>query len=428
VKNCKRWSTACLAVASAGVLAAGCGSSDSGSSSSTSSGSSSTSSSASAGALGTPKKATGSPYVFGMINDESSQVTFPEARQGGLAAAQYVNNYLGGINGHPIKIVSCIGDASPATGARCANQLVSKHPVAIIGAADIGSVAAVPVYGKADLAYIGGIPFTPVEQNAPNAIIFTSVSLGDNAAMSYYAAKTLGVKKAAVLYTNDSQGKLAGLGVIPSVMKAAGVSDVKTIGVPPATPDPTSQAAAAIQGNPDAVYVDLPNGCGNMLKALKTLGYKGKLMGIDPCTDPRVIKSAAGGAEGFYYASPFVLQSGTSKDAKIFQAAMQKYAPNAAIDSISTTVFSGVVNLQAKLSNVAAPLTTAKILAAFKSGTDNPNFLAHPYTCNGKQIAGARAVCNDQYLINQIKNDQPTQASSTDWVTSKGYFKGLPKG
>jgi branched-chain amino acid transport system substrate-binding protein len=423
VSNWRKWLAAGLFAALVAVVAAGCGSSSSDSSSS-----SSKSTSSGASSLGTPNKATKSPYVFGMINDESSQVTFPEARQGGLAAAQYINAYKGGINGHPIKIVSCIGDASPATGARCANQLIAKKPMAIIGAADIGSVAAVPLYAKNKLAYIGGIPFTPVEQNLPNAVIFTSISLGDNAALASYVGKTLKAKKAAVLYTSDSQGKLSGLGVIPPVMKATGVSDVKTVGVPPATADPSAQAASAIQGNPDAIYVDLPNGCGNMLKALKTLGYKGKVVGIDTCTDPRVIKSSAGGAEGFTYVDPFVLQTGTSKDAKLFQAAMKKYAaPNTAINSISTTVFSGVMNLQAKLKTISGTPNTGTILAAFKKSSNNPSFLGHPYTCNGKQIVGATAICDDHYLVNKVQNDQPTQASSTAWITSKGVFMGLPK-
>ena len=47
-----------------------------------------------------------------MINDETGAVTFPEARQGAIAAADYVNNYLDGINGHPIQIDSCIGDGT----------------------------------------------------------------------------------------------------------------------------------------------------------------------------------------------------------------------------------------------------------------------------------------------------------------------------
>src|SRR6201992_4231674 len=124
-----RWLGAAAAMVASGLLAAGCGSrSSSSSSSSGSSGGSTTAASAatttataSSFSFGTAKKATGSPYVFGMINDETGPVTFPEARQGAVAAMQYVNNYLGGINGHPIQIDNCVGDGTPAGTARCAN-------------------------------------------------------------------------------------------------------------------------------------------------------------------------------------------------------------------------------------------------------------------------------------------------------------------
>ena len=69
-------------------------------------------SSAAAGSsvFGTAKKRDRYPVCFGMINDETGAVTFPEARQGAIAAANYVNSYLGGINGHPIVIDNCTGD------------------------------------------------------------------------------------------------------------------------------------------------------------------------------------------------------------------------------------------------------------------------------------------------------------------------------
>ena len=41
-------------------------------------------------------------------------------------------------------------------------------------------------------------------------------------------------------------------------------------------------------------------------------------------------------------------------------------------------------------------------------------------------MKGAPAICNDYYLMNQIQNGAVTQPNSTDWVTSKGYFPGLP--
>ena len=189
------------AVAMIALAAAGC---SSGSSSSTgSSGGSTPTSSGSAAAasgsvFGTPHKATGTPYVFGMISDETGAVTFPEARQGSIAAVDYVNNYLNGINGHPIQIDECTGDGTPATAARCANQLVADHPMAILGAADVGAPASIPIYQHANLAYLGGIPFTPVPMVAPNSIQFWSVSVGDNAAAAVYAGKTLGVKSVAL--------------------------------------------------------------------------------------------------------------------------------------------------------------------------------------------------------------------------------------
>ena len=415
-----RW----LSVTAAAVLAltaAGCSSSSSSSSTTPSSGS--TTAAASSSVFGTPKKATGSPYVFGMINDETGAVTFPEARQGSIAAVDYVNNYLNGINGHPIVIDSCTGDGTPATAARCANQLVAAHPLAILGAADVGAPASIPIYQHADLAYLGGIPFTPVPETASNSIQFWSVSVGDNAAAAVYAGKTLGVKSVALIYFNNAQGEQIVPQITP-VFKAAGVTTVKDIPLSPTSPDPSPQAALVESSGAQLAYVDVPNGCGNVLKALKSVGYTGKIMGIDPCGAPPVIAAAAGGANGMYIASPFMLQSGSSQQAQLFQAAMKKWAaPGTLIDSISTGGFATVMNVQQVLSAISGTPTTATILAAFKSGT-HQNFLSHPYTCNGQALKGAPAICNDYYLMNQIQNGVLTQPDPT-WVTSAGYFPGI---
>ena len=413
-----RW-LAAMALVAAGLIAAGC---SSGSSSAPASGS--TTGAASGSVFGTPKKATGTPYVFGMINDETGAVTFPEARQGAIAAADYVNNYLGGINGHPITIDACTGDGTPATAARCANQLVAKHPLAILGAADVGAPASIPIYQHANLAYLGGIPFTPVPMSAPNSIQFWWVSVGDNAAAAVYAGTQLHVKSVALVYFSNPQGE----SIIPQispVFKAAGVKTIKYIPLSPTSPDPSPQAALVESSGAEMAYVDVPNGCGNMLKSLKSVGFAGKLMGIDPCGAPPVIQAAAGGAEGMYIASPFLLQSGTGSQARLFQAAMKKWAtPGTLIDSISTAGFATVMNVQQVLSKISGTPTTKTILAAFRSGT-HPNFMSHPYTCNGQAMKGAPAICNDYYLMNQIQNGQITQPNPSDWVTSKGYFPGL---
>jgi branched-chain amino acid transport system substrate-binding protein len=425
-----RWLGTAAAVVASGLLAAGCGSSSSSSTASSSGGSSGASTSATTSAasssfsFGAPKKATGSPYVFGMINDETGPVTFPEARQGAIAAMEYVNNYLGGINGHPIVIDSCIGDGTPASAGRCATELVAKHPLAILGAADVGAPASIPIYAHANLAYIGGIPFTPVPFVSPNSIQFWSVSVGDNAAAAVYAGKTLGVKSVALMYFSNPQGESILPQIVP-VFKAAGVSSVKQIPLSPTSPDPSPQAALIQSSGADLSYIDVPNGCGNVLKSLKSVGYTGKLMGIDPCGAPPVVIASAGGANGMYIASPFILQTGTSQQAQLFQAALKKWAaPGTLIDSISAAGFATVMNVQAALSKISGTPSTSSILAAFKTGSNHPNFLSHPYTCDGQQMTGAPAICNDYYLMNQIQNGQLTQPNPNDWVTSKGYYKG----
>src|ERR1700759_5454390 len=415
-----------VALAGPGLVAAGC--SSSGSSSSAGSGTATSGSTAAAAGgssvFGTAKKATGTPYVFGTITDETGAAPCPEARQGPIPAANYVNNYLGGINGHPIQIDTCVGDGPPATAGRCANQLAAKHPIAILGAADVGAPASIPIYQHANLAYLGGIPFTPDPMIAPNSIQFWSVSVGDNAAAAVYAGKTLGVKSVALVYFSNPQGE----SIIPQitpVFKAAGVTTIKYVPLSPTSPDPSPQAALVESSGAQLAYIDVPNGCGNMLKALKSVGFTGKIMGIDPCGAPPVIEAAAGGANGMYIASPFLLQSGTSHDAQLFQAAMKKWAaPGSLIDSISTAGFATVINVQQVLSTVSDTPTTAGPLAAFKTGP-HQNFLSRPYACDGQAMKGAPAICSDYYLMNQIQNTAITQPNSTDWVTSKGYFPGL---
>ena len=300
---------------------------------------------------------------------------------------------------------------------------MAKHPIAILGAADTGTPGAETVYERAGLAYLGGVPFTPVEQNAPNSVQFWSVSLGDNAAASVYAVKSLGVKNASVMYFDNSQGKVAGLGIIPPVMKAAGATSVKTVGVPPTTPDPSPDVATAVSARPDAIYVDIPNNCGVVLKDIKALGYSGKLLGIDPCTSPQAIASAAGAAQGMYIATAFdttgpqfAAVPGGDDQVGGAQHGGRRHRRGRLRDRHQRAQYAG---------HDQGHADDKSILAAFKAGSNHPNFMSHPYTCNGQAVAKAVSICNDYYLMEQIQGSKPVIADPTDWITSKGYFKGL---
>jgi branched-chain amino acid transport system substrate-binding protein len=49
--------------------------------------------------------------------------------------------------------------------------------------------------------------------------------------------------------------------------------------------------------------------------------------------------------------------------------------------------------------------------------------MAHPYTCDGKQLAGATSVCNIFQQIRQVEGTKITVADP-NWVTAGTYYKG----
>jgi branched-chain amino acid transport system substrate-binding protein len=103
-------------------------------------------------------------------------------------------------------------------------------------------------------------------------------------------------------------------------------------------------------------------------------------------------------------------------------AAVQKYgAQNIALDSIAQAGFGSVIDIQAALDKVS-PLNTKSILATFKDGQSHPNFLAHDYTCDGKQVPGATSVCNGFQKMKQVKGGKVITVDN-NWISGIEFYK-----
>jgi branched-chain amino acid transport system substrate-binding protein len=376
--------------------------------------------SSAASPLGAAKKATGKPIVFGMINLEAGPVTFPEIRQAAQAGISYVNNYRGGLHGRPIKLLTCTTDGQPATSARCANQLADKGVVAMLGAADTGASGSYPVYNRKKLSVIGGLPFTPVESNAKNGAIFLSVSVGDNAAVTAYAAKKLGAKSMAILQASDNQGKYSG-SIIANVAKNLGLKTTQ-IDVTSGAPDQSAPAAAA--AGYDIAFVETPGSCPPVIKALRSTGFKGKIIGLDNCASPPAIAATGSVINGFWFAQPYYDIDANKPDARLGAAILAKYAPkNIALDTLALAGLSEVMNLQQISTTIpASKLTSAGILAAIKDGKVHPNFMGHPYQCTGKMVPAQSASCDKWELIKAVQGGKVVTLNAP-WTVGANYYK-----
>jgi len=371
--------------------------------------------------LGKPDKATGKPIVVGMLNIENGPVTFPQYKEASEAAIDYINEYKGGIHGRPLELVECATDGQPSTSTRCANQIVEKDPLFMLGGVDTGASGAFPVYERKGLAYIGGMPLTPTESNAKNAVTFISIAVADNAAAAAFAKETLGVKTAASVNVSDTQGKYTG-SIIAKSLEGAGIK-VNYVNVSPTASDLSSPAAEAVTSGSELVYIQVPNQCAPMLKALESVGNTAPIISVGTCSAPSVLEAAGPAAEGIYFPEPVELLSNGSEQAEITNAAFEEWTSSEMPrETFSVEGFGAVMNIWETLNEAPeSDLQSAKILGLFTSGSEHPNWLAHPYTCNRKQVPAQEAVCNGYQKMTQVKEGKVVEVTK-DWVNGTQYY------
>lgn len=367
-------------------------------------------------------KATKSPIVLAMINLLTGPVVFPQAEQGAQAAVDYVNKYEDGINGHVIKLDVCGTSVvtDPAAAATCANTLVADHPALVIGGAEVGASASFPIWNAHGLAYIGGDSFTPVESNNPDAVIFNSLNVADNASALGYAHNKLHINSVAIIEANDAQGLATG-GQIAGYAKGLGMTYTLIPQSDTATPSQFSAVAAqAAQSNPGLIYVELPFECAPQVVAIRAGGYTGAVSGLDTCGEPQDVAAEGSSGNGLFFTTPIVNfdQVNTKlwgSEVKITKAAIAQFEPKIAWDANAGNAFGTIMNLRTTLDSIKGTLDKAKILAAFRKPGEHANWLAHPYDCATHLVPTQSSVCQPYELADKIENGK-VLTLSTAWL------------
>ena len=356
--------------------------------------------------------------VLGMINQEDAPVgSFPEVREAAQAAIAHVNEDLGGVNGRPLRLEVCRTTGTPESSAACANSLLAKQPVAVLGGVDLGAAASLPVFEKAGIPYVGGTPALGEELTSPAAWMTAGGVVADLLGEADYALGTLKVKKVGALYV-DLPGVLTTvIGAAEIVLRAKGVTDVKLVAAKADAADFAPSVKAATAGNPDAVIVLFPaQSCARIMSAARSLNVRARMFYPSACASQAVVDAAGPAAENAYFASAYLPFDDPSPEVATWKAEAKVSKPSA-LSQAGFSVAMNVYDLLKEGTDTPTALTT-KLRAA----VDHPGYMAHAYTCDRKQVSLMSAVCNPYVRLLQYKGGRFVDVTG-NWVSGADLVK-----
>ena len=367
----------------------------------------------------------GEPVIVGFINLEGSPLgSLPALRDGSEAARKYINGELNGVEGRPLEFEVCITNGTPESSTVCANKMVERRAVAVLGGVDLGSAASLPILAAAGIPYIGMTPLLPADLTTEGAFTLDPGGLG-TAANAFYAVNDLDAERVTILHDDSPEGRqLAEAFVRPVLAKGVPSGGIKLVAEKKDSADMAPAVAAATQEDPDAVIVVFPPpACSRIMQAASALGAEASMLYIGRCSDPRTLDAGGAGAEEAYFFSSVLHPSAhpDDPDVKIYSDKIDEFGGED-IDAASYDTargFATTMTFYQRLTTLEAQdINSETVSAAFRSAVDVPAFMGHPFTCDGRQaVPGFVSVCNTHVRIYQFVDGGYRDASG-DWISA----------
>jgi branched-chain amino acid transport system substrate-binding protein len=369
--------------------------------------------------LGPAKKATGTPVKVGVFNVEGgSAVNLPEIGDAAVAAANYANDYLGGLNGHVIEIDRCADKADGASATACGNKFVQNGDVAVVATQPAEADQAVPTIIGAGIPYVGASPAATSEITSKGTFFFSPGFIGILGAMAQYD-KDNGKHKM-VMFGADNPQLTAAVNAIgkPLFTKAGG--ELQLVPIPQGTADATSQIQAGLGTNPDIVSVIADTTvCISVLNALQTASYAGEK--VTNCGGPEVLAATGDGGKNQTIFGTGDPQS-DKPEAKLYRDVMNKYAPDAFKKGglapngyLAMLAFVRAVNASG-----GTDATAASILTAIKAAKNVPLPLSETgatFSCDKNQLPSplfSTTICNAKLFIQKLTGGKIGPSTAID--------------
>jgi len=241
-----------------------------------------------------------SPVTVGFLTQEGTVPSFPEDRVAANAAVALINDKLGGIQGHPLKLNTCVLQTEE-DGLKCASQmLAAKVPLANLSLSEAGN-------GTFYKTINGKFPtIVTVTSSTPDEVTPDVYSPNGGAAAILYAmaddAKLLGATSVASIGSGNPGGRYAGDKVLIPQLGKLGVK-VKNVYYSDTvdTPGIVSALEAAGVSSAGAVILDpsSPTQCLSVYDGLKQLSLTKPVITTPICNADSFVNATGAGPEGW---------------------------------------------------------------------------------------------------------------------------------
>jgi branched-chain amino acid transport system substrate-binding protein len=343
------------------------------------------------------------PVVIGFINQENSPIgSFPELRAAAEAVTAFVNAELGGINGRPLKIETCITAFSVEDSQACAQRLVQAGAVVVMSGIDVSADGSIPVLEQNGIPLVGSVPTSLAEMRSSNAFFFSGGVAGALVAFASHAADN-GAESITIAYGEFESFEVPARDYGKVVAESLGMQ-VEMLSFPVLTTDFLPILTRVVQSNPDAVTVGAADrACVPIIDTLADLGYEGQLYLVGACAARQILEQVADDRQAqVIFNTEGPVEPGI--EGQLYNAVVDRYA-TAPAGGGGTVAFRATMNVWALLNDLGDEVTPEAAIAALRASVDRPSFWGHPYTCDGQQVPGLPALCAPQQTLMRIPDD-----------------------
>jgi branched-chain amino acid transport system substrate-binding protein len=248
-----------------------------------------------------------SPIDIGVINQQGGSADIaPEWTNGATVAADYINKDAGGIDGHPVKLVTCFIPDQVSNAAQCGQQMANNPNVqaASVGAVAIGNQAMENAISPSGKVLVFGVSVSPVDATYKDGYILFGDATHVEAPLATFIKNYLHSKSVAIVYPN-LPGSNVDAEITEDALKYEHIP-VKVVGFDPSTTNLAGPLIAAGAATAGLLINDSPSPqiCSAIYKGIKQLNITTPVLANVPC-DSTVTAQGDGGQlpTGWYYAS-----------------------------------------------------------------------------------------------------------------------------